>query len=211
MALKKLITLRNVVDAKPERVPFNGEWQEAFGNPQATGAWFIWGRSGSGKTAFVLKLIGQLALEKKVLFVSYEEGTVSVSLQEGIKRYGLLNVNSNVWICTDTVEELDKRLNRRRSASVVVIDSLERSEIRKVSQLADLSTKFPDKLFVVIGQAEGKLPVGRLGHDVLHAANQKIYVEGFRAYSRGRSMGTAEYFTIWQHGAELYWSDTNNN
>ncbi len=36
------------------------EWKAAFGEPERNGVWFVWGRSGSGKTSFVLKLCKEL-------------------------------------------------------------------------------------------------------------------------------------------------------
>ena len=36
--------------------PFEGEWEAAFGRPDRTGTWIIWGESGNGKSTFVMKL-----------------------------------------------------------------------------------------------------------------------------------------------------------
>jgi Cdc6-like AAA superfamily ATPase len=205
MKLQRLMTLRNALGVKVKKFEFEGDWADAFGQPQAVGVWFVYGNSGHGKTSFVLMLIKKLAQSERVLFVSYEEGTSSASLQEGILKFGLLEVEKRAWICTDSLEELEARLSTPRSPDVIVIDSLEHSEIKSVSQLASLSRKFKNKLFVIVGQAEGNLPVGKLGHDVLHYANQKIRVEGYRALSRGRSMGSKKYLTIWEEEAKLYW------
>jgi len=40
---------------------------------------------------------------------------------------------------------------------------------------------------------------------VLFLANQKIWIEGHRAISKGRSNGTTGYLTIWDKGATTYW------
>jgi energy-coupling factor transporter ATP-binding protein EcfA2 len=192
------------MDAEVRKFPFTGEWREAFGTPEATGIWYIFGGSGSGKTSFVLMLMKCLAAFSKVLFVSLEEGEVSASLQEGIARIGLMERAGNVFICADNIEDLRERLERRRSANVVIIDSLEHSEFTTVKQVKAFVDEFPHKLFVFTGQAEGDRPRSELGKSVLFLAKQKIYVEGYRAYSRGRSMGEKQYFTIWAKGAEEY-------
>ena len=58
-----------------ETFKFGGEWAEAFGEPERNGVWFIWGRSGSGKTTFVLQLCKELARFGRVAYDSLEEGT----------------------------------------------------------------------------------------------------------------------------------------
>lgn len=206
MALKRALTIKNILDAKVERFAFTGEWYEAFGEPQSTGIWFIFGGSGSGKTSFIMMLIKYLASFCRVLFVSYEEGTVSGSLQEIIKRLGLLEQQNRVLVSVDTLDELELRLSRSRSAKAVIIDSLEHSEFKSIQQIKELAERFPQKLFILIGQAEGDRPRTELGRSVLFLANQKIYVEGYRAFTRGRSHGTpGAYFTIWGEAGDEYW------
>lgn len=205
MALKRALTLQNVMETKVKKFPFTGEWHDAFGTPEATGIWYVFGGSGSGKTSFMLQLMKCLAAYAKVLFVSYEEGEVSASLQSGIERLGLMERKNNIFICTDNLEELTERLNRRRSADVIIIDSLDHSEFATIKQLKAFAGAFPSKLFIIIGQADGKNPRTELGKSVLFLAKQKIYVEGYRAHSRGRSMGELGFYTIWAKGAEDYW------
>ena len=36
--------------------PFEGKWEAAFGHPDRTGVWIIWGESGNGKSSFVMQL-----------------------------------------------------------------------------------------------------------------------------------------------------------
>ena len=205
MRLKRALTLQNLVDAVVKKFEFTGEWHDAFGTPERTGVWYVFGGSGSGKTSFVLMLMKCLAEFGKVLFVSYEEGEISASLQDGIMRYGLLSRKKDVLVTTDSLDELSERLSRKKSPDFVIIDSLEYSEFATIKQLKAYTDEFPDKLFVIIGQASGKSPRTALGDSVLFYAKQKIYVEGYRAFSRGRSVGETGYLDIWQKGAEEYW------
>lgn len=56
--------------------PFDGEWEKAFGHPDRTGVWIIWGQSGNGKSSFVMKLIKKLCQYcNKVALDSLEEST----------------------------------------------------------------------------------------------------------------------------------------
>lgn len=150
-------------------------------------------------------LIKCLSAFGKLLFVSYEEGEISASLQDGIIRLGLLERNGDVHVCTDNLEELTERLNKRRSADFVVIDSLEYSEFSTIKRLKSFTEQWPNKLFIFIGQAEGDKPRTELGKSVLFLAKQKIYIEGYRAFSRGRSFGKKGYINIWPDRAEEYW------
>jgi hypothetical protein len=79
------------------------------------------------------------------------------------------------------------------------------SGIKNVQEVAELSRRFPRKLFVVVGQAEGNQPNSRTGRDMLYLANLKIWVEGYRAISRGRSFGAQKYLTVWEREAAKYW------
>ena len=205
MRVKGELTLKNIIDAKIPVFDFTGEWFEAFGKPQRNGVWFIFGNSGHGKTSFILMLIKQLVNFSNVLFVSYEEGDKSVPLQDGIKRFGLLEANNKVSVCTKNKGELEERLNNKRSPDVVIIDSLDASEFKRVEQVVALRNSFKNKLFIFTGWAKGKEPARRIGEDVLFMANQKIWVEGHRAISRGRSFGERGYLTIWDKEASKYW------
>ena len=206
MALRRALTLQNVVDAKVSRFPFEGEWYRAFGMPQRTGIWFVYGESASGKTTFVLSLMKCLAqYVSSILLESLEEGEISVSLQDSIKRLGLLDIKRKIMVVDESLEDMMERLDAPRSPEVVLIDSVEHSGFRDVEQVIALRRKFPKKLFVFIGQASGTSPRSKLGESILFIANQKIRVEGYRAICRGRSFGPEKHLTLWDVEAKSYW------
>ena len=70
---------------------FEGALQEAFGQPEQNGVWFIWGRSGNGKTSFVLQLCKELTRYGKVAYDSLEEGD-SLTMQNALMRVGMGDV-----------------------------------------------------------------------------------------------------------------------
>jgi hypothetical protein len=152
-----------------------------------------------------MQLIKKLAEYDKILYESYEEG-VSESLKKSIKRLGLLQVNKNVIVSTDTLADLKERLAVRKSPKIIIIDSLDVSEFTTLKQINDLTKKYSQKLFIFTGWANGKMPAKKLSNSVLFIANQKIFIEGFRAFSRGRSFGEKDYYTIWREGADKYWN-----
>lgn len=203
--MKRAITIQNLLDAKIPTFDFDGEWYEAFGNPQSTGLWLIYAASGHGKTSFMMELIKKLSESGKVLYESYEEG-LSENLRQAVKRIGLANVRGKVQIAVDSAEDLRKRLKTSRNIRYVIIDSIDMSDFATVKQVNALVEQHPSKLFVFTAWAIGKMPAKKLSNSVLFMANQKIYVEGFRAFSKGRSIGEKGYYTIWEQGANDYWN-----
>lgn len=206
MAIRRALTLQNIIDAKIPRFDFTGEWLDAFGKPQMGGIWFVYGGSGSGKTSFVLSLMKYMAsFANKILFESHEEGEISAALQDSIIRLGLLSVDKKILVTDENTDDMFERLDASRSANIVFIDSLEHSDFKNIKQIVDMKKQYPNKTFVIIGQASGTRPRTELGESVLYIANQKIHVEGYRAFSRGRSFGEKRYFTIWEEEAAKYW------
>lgn len=202
--LKRALTLRDIANAKIPRFEFTGAWLDAYGRPQRAGIWFLFDISGSGKTSFVLQLIKEMSAHGKVLFESYEEGEKSVALQEGITRFGMEDIK-DVFVVTDTLDDLIKRLSRKSSPDIVFVDSLDVSPLRSISDVLNLTRLFPAKTFIYIGQAKGIHPRSELGVSVMFISNQKIFIDGYRAFARGRSFGEKGYFDIWpEKSAELH-------
>ena len=51
--------------------PFEGKWEAAFGHPDRTGVWIIWGESGNGKSSFVMQLAKYFPLSSTII-ISYK-------------------------------------------------------------------------------------------------------------------------------------------
>ena len=74
---------------------FEGDWKEAFGQPERGGVWFVWGKSGNGKTSFVLQLCKELTRFGKVAYDSLEEGA-SLTMQNALMRVGMSEVGKRL-------------------------------------------------------------------------------------------------------------------
>jgi hypothetical protein len=61
-------------------------------------------------------------------------------------------------------------------------------------------------------KCEEKHPVGKTALKVMYDASLKIWVEGYKAFSKGRYIGSngGEY-VIWEDGAANYWGNININ
>lgn len=186
---------------------FEGALQEAFGQPEQNGVWFIWGRSGNGKTSFVLQLCKELTRYGKVAYDSLEEGD-SLTMQNALMRVGMGDVGRRFILLNESLKELDTRLKRRRSPDIVVVDSFQYAHI-DLKQYEEFIDQHKNKLIIFVSQADGLKPWGRTAQSAMYSASLKIWVEGYRAISKGRYRGNLGYYTIWAEKAEEYWSAKN--
>ena len=83
--MKRAYSPSEVLSMSIPSFPFEGAWEVAFGHPARTGTWIIWGESGNGKSAFVMKLAKYLCQWCKVAYDSLEEST-GLSFQNSLKR-----------------------------------------------------------------------------------------------------------------------------
>lgn len=202
----KALTVKEILNKKRQTFPFEGEWADAFGQPERTGVWFIWGRSGNGKTSFVMQLIEELCKYDRVAFDSMEEGD-SLSMRQKLVRHGLGKVGSRFHLLNaEPMDELKERLARRKSYNIIVIDSFQYTQM-SYRDYIQFKEQNKDKLIIFISHAKGSLPRGSAAEGVMYDATLKIWVEGFKAFSKGRFIGQTGEFTIWDEGAERYWGE----
>lgn len=184
--------------------PFEGEWEAAFGRPDRTGTWIIWGESGNGKSTFVMKLAKYLCRWCTVSYDSLEEST-GLSFQNTLNRERMEEVNRKFKILDrESMDDLSERLSKRRSPDVVIIDSFQYSGLTYASYKA-LKEKHRNKLLIFVSHCEGEKPEGRAAKKVAYDADVKIFVRGFRAISKGRFITKpGNHYTIWEEGAAQY-------
>ena len=207
--MKKALSMVDLMRKNREVYAFEGALQEAFGQPEQNGVWFIWGRSGNGKTSFVLQLCKELTRYGKVAYDSLEEGD-SLTMQNALMRVGMGDVGRRFILLNESLKELDTRLKRRRSPDIVVVDSFQYAHI-DLKQYEEFIEQHKNKLIIFVSQADGLKPWGRTAQSAMYSASLKIWVEGYRAISKGRYRGTLGYYTIWAEKAEEYWNKQGNN
>lgn len=191
---------------RKETLELTGAWAEAFGEPERVGVWFIWGKSGNGKSSFVMQLCKELTKFGRVAYDSLEEGA-GLTMQNALRRYGMADVNRRFQVLDcEPVSDLGERMNRRKSPDFYVIDSFQYTQM-SYKEYQSFKEAHRDKLLIFVSHADGHNPDGRSAKKVMYDAALKIYVEGFRAFSKGRFFGPASYFTIWDEGAARYWGD----
>lgn len=206
--LRRALTVRNAEEKKRTLLPLEGEWREAFGQPEYPSLWFIWGKSANGKTTFALKLCRELARYGRVVYNSLEEGD-NLTFVRTMRLAGLADVrNRFVLVPGESMEDFDRRLSRPKSPDIAVIDSLQCTEMG-IKAFREFWKRHEDKMIIVVSRADGNKPQGRTAGSVMYDAQQKIHVDGFRAFSHGRSHGPRGYYDIWRERAvEIHGGDT---
>jgi hypothetical protein len=198
----RAISVHQLLSTEPRTMPFTGAWQALVGNPERTGSWIAWGRSGNGKTRFALQLGKYLTNFGKVAYNSLEEGA-SVAMRKAFMETGMQDAGRKlVLLDKEPIEELQDRLRRHKSPEIIVIDSLQYTAMT-YAQYKELNQEFRQKLFVYVSHAEGREPAGRVAKSIRFDANVKIFIEGYMAYAVSRYGGGHPY-TIWEHGASQY-------
>lgn len=204
--LKRGISPKELEAMAIPTIKFAGEWHDAFGTPETTGVWFIWGESGSGKTSFTTQLSKKLTDFGRVAVNSLEEGP-SLAMKNLWKLHNMGAVTGKVILLQESIDELCVRLDKRKAPRIVIIDSVQYTGLR-IKQFHDLVARYKGKvLFIFVSQADGTEPRGSLAKSIMFDASLKIYVEGYRAFSKGRSIGPKGYYTVWPKAAADYWGD----
>lgn len=202
--MNKAISSTDLLSKKFKLFEFSAEMFDAFDQPERAGTWFIWGNSGNGKTSFILELAKELAKFDKVIYNSLEEGAAH-TMQKAWKRHNMQECGRRIQLVSESADDLKNRLRKRQSRRIVIVDSWQYTQM-SFAEYLEMKREFPNHLFVFTSQAEGKNPSGRTALRVMYDASLKIWIEGYKAFSKGRYIGAnGGVFTIWEDGAEQYW------
>lgn len=210
--MAKSLSSAQVLGIRNKTITLSGEWGSCIGEMARHGVVFIWGNSGNGKTSAIMQLCRELAIGQgmKGLFLSLEEG-YDVSIQNAIRRFGMQECKSRFQVIDScSLQELTERLSKPRSEEFVVIDSIQYMEL-SYKQYKAFKERFRGKLIILISHADGKQPEGRAARAIRYDAGLKIWIEGYKAFSKGRYIGHKGEAVIWKKGAEEYWGMINTD
>ena len=203
--LQRALSVNDVYTMEKPTYRLSERWHAAFGEIDRTGVWFIWGKSGSGKTTFVLELCKELARFGRVAYDSLEEGD-SLTMKNAFIRVGMKDVARRVILLNrENMEDLHERLCRPKSPDIIVIDSLQYTRMR-YAEYQRFKEAHPDKLLIFISHATGDKPKGQAADAVMFDATQKILVKGYVAISKGR-FKTGGRYVVWEEGAKKVWGE----
>lgn len=209
--MSRALSVHSLLNKKYKTFQFSKPWKEAFGEPEQSGVWFIYGNSTNGKTSFLLQLCKELTHFGKVACLNLEEGD-SKTFRDAVELVNFTRAEQkNIIFPLETIEELEARLLKHKSPKFVVIDSIQYTGWN-IKKFLVFKSKFPNKLLIIVSQADGKKPLGRTAASVRYDADLKIWVEGFRAFSQGRYIGeNGGEFDIWKEKALKHWGSIIQN
>lgn len=203
--MARTLSAKQVLTIKFDTIRLGGGWDECVGEIETTGIWFIWGNSGNGKTSAVVSLCKEFSAFGKVLYNSREEG-VSLTMQNTLRRYGMGELGSRFQLANMSLQELDEKISQQRSPKFVVLDSFQFMGLT-YKDFRAFCEKHKNKMLIFVSRTRGRQPEGRAAISAMYDASCKIWVEGYKAFSKGRFVGTTGEMTIWDEGAKKYWSD----
>ena len=202
--MARTLSAKQVLTIKFDTIRLGGGWDDCIGEIETTGVWFIWGNSGNGKTSAVVSLCKELSAFGKVLYNSREEG-VSLTMQNTLRRYGMGELGSRFQLANMPLQELDEKISQQRSPKFVVLDSFQFMGLT-YKDFRAFCEKHKNKLLIFVSRTRGRQPEGRAATSAMYDASCKIWVEGYKAFSKGRFVGATGEMTIWDEGAKKYWS-----
>lgn len=199
-------SIKYLVDRKFTTFTMGDVLGNAFGEPEDSGFWLIYGAEKHGKTLFALKLADHLSQSMRVLYVSGEEGT-GKTFVEAITRAKIDTNNKRLRIAKYTpLDHIRGLLGKRNGPRVVVIDNI--TVYLKELQygvLLNLLRDFPKILFVFLAHEENGHPYTSIARSCKRFANIIVRVEGLAAQVSGRCPGGMVY--IDDNKGRLYWGD----
>ena len=202
MVIKKALTVANLVSQTVNRIPFEGEFYEAYRQPQSKGVWFIWGGSSSGKSSKVMQLAKAFAKFEKVLYNLLEEDVDDSDVIERVELFNMHEVKNNFLMQKYTLEELTLYLGKRNSPKVVIIDSATYF-FKNFQEYIAFKQLFKSKIIIITAHAQGQNPRSELEKDIMFDAKQKIFVNRFLSICKGRTIGpNGGTFIVWREGYE---------
>ena len=200
----RTLSAKQVLTIKRRTIRLGGIWDDCVGEIDRTGVVFFWGNSGNGKTSAVVSFCKALCAHGKVLYLPLEEG-LGGTTQDAIRRYRADECGSRFqYNDSMSFEEMDERLSKPRSWDFVVIDSFQYTQMSYKEYIA-FKERDRNKLLIFVSHADGKRPDGRAASKVMYDASLKIWVEGYKAFSKGRFIGPTGECTIYEEGARKYW------
>ncbi len=201
--MTKVLSISNLYSKKHKCLQLDGVYEEVMGNPEACGAWLIYGLEKNGKTWFSLMLADYLSTQKRVLYISAEEGTDKAFI-DACKRAGLDPNNRSIQFLEYTpIDELTDKLGKRNSADVIFIDNVTiYNDELKYGKLRSLLAQFPNKLFIFIAHEERKEPYTSTAKLIKKLAKVIAHVEGLSVHMSGRVPGG--FLIIDEYKAKLY-------
>lgn len=212
--MPKVLSLNQLLKRKYKSLEKMPDWfSEIFGQLVYNFIMVVWGDSANGKSNFMMQFIKVLTENGRVLYVGLEEGAAR-TMQAKAAKYFDKEVHSGRIRFADhtmTYKEVFTELDKKGSARFVVVDSIQYWNI-SYEEYKVLKKRYPNKSFIFISHANGKLPDGATAKKVRYDADVKVFVQGFVAFVKSRYLdGDPKNYVIWEKGARNTWGAKYNS
>lgn len=188
---KKSRSTKDLLDKHFEAIPLPKELHESLGEFSEGSSIIIWGKSGSGKSTFAMRLMKAFCEYGKCYWNEVEQaGRKSFALmieREGLKGYPMEKVAIGL---ADSWEDMVAKLKRNK-AKFVFLNSLQFMRFDQF-QFKELTKKYPRKCFIVISHG-GTDPKGEVASEIQYDVDLKIRVSEGVAYPDSRMGGGKPY------------------
>ncbi|MDR0872539.1 MAG: hypothetical protein LBN27_03595 [Prevotellaceae bacterium] len=209
-----VFTNSNILNTKHKTLPFTGKWLDSFGTPAPTGAWIIYGASGSGKTSFALQLAKYLTKFDKVLYWSIEQGN-SKTFQLAWKREKMSECGTNIMVAdegelsaveNDMFGSIIKRMSQKHGRNILIIDSLTplKAQSFTIAKYEAFRKRLKNKLIIWLSHEKWELPDTKVGDYIMKMADLKMRCEGYKVFANTRAGESLSEYVIWEKGAKGY-------
>ena len=192
-------------------MPYDEEFKGVLGNIPQSVMMLVFGDSGNGKSEFTMRLAKSLCKHKiYVDWVSYEQGH-GLDMQMLLKRNNMIEVGSYFQVSdpnwkkdddTSYLHDLDKKIGKRGSSDVFVIDSVQYMDIT-VKDYKWLKNRHKDKGFIFISHKEGKYPEGTTAKKIGYDGGCRILVKNFIAIPEKNRYGGNDPYFVWEERARM--------
>ncbi|OIO12224.1 MAG: hypothetical protein COZ76_10690 [Flavobacteriales bacterium CG_4_8_14_3_um_filter_35_10] len=186
----RALTVQNLYSKKYETYPFDGIFEEIFGQPSTYGIWLIYGKDKNGKTWGTLLLADYLSMFSKVWYISAEEG-VDMEFQAAAKRAKIDASNKNIQFTEYvSIDGIKKRLMARRAPKIVIIDNLSMYKGELTSEgLKQLKLEHPKTHFVLVAHEDRNEPYTAAAVMAKKLAKIIVRIQGLLMIVGGRCPG----------------------
>ena len=196
MAKQRNYSINDIDAWKFKKVGMPEEWVSHLGHITENFRMLIEGKSGHGKTEYMMKLTKMLAMHYGKVNVNSTEQGRSASLQDAFKRNNMSEIKGGKWMLCDhtqrTFEPWFERLQRPNSGRVIVLDSLDYMNLT-FKQFKMMHEKFKHKSIIIVCWND---PMDAQAKKIKYNCDIKVEVVDYMAQIRSR-FGGNKPFEIW--------------
>lgn len=204
----KGLGVKNFQQKKYKLFRLPGEWGDFMGDLMLGFICIVYGKSGQGKTEFLVRFAKALTAIGKVGWVSYEQGH-GYDLQRAINRNNMEVADGSITFYDpwekrkpghSLFEELTLMVSKRNSPTFWFIDSVQDTRFT-YEQYKELRNAHKKKCFIWIGHGRGRGHKTQIGVDIEFDGQIGIWVDKYIAYSNKNRLGGMGEYIIWEEKA----------